>query len=573
MGDLDLGQVGAQSLAIDLVGSLSPLVPGGQRVRDAVAGLGAALSVMALLPHPAQAAAPAQSVTSLSSSAPTADAGQLVTLTAIVAGGRAGVPTGSVSFADYGLSPFGTAVLEHGRASVTTTLPVGLHTIVASYAGDLGFLPSSDSVAQRWGPAIGARVVVTGAPNPAPDGTPVTVSATVDPAGGVALATGHVTFSDGPALLAIVPLVPAPASDGLGAVASFVMSSLNAGVHSITASYAGDGSIGPGTSAAFAELIGQASPTTTTLSSSPGPAAGGQEIGFTVYVSATDASSFPTGTVSLVENGVTLATAPVGSGGTAQLALSGLAPGTHQIVAAYSGDASFAPSTSGVATELVLGGGSVPTSVSLTAGPAQPVFGQPLTVTATVSAQGPGAPTGTVTFTNGGATLGTAGLGADGTASLTFDPPTGSLSLGAAYSGDGAFAASVTAFPLGLLAQRMASTVQFSTSPNPAVAGQQVTIVAHVAGASPASPGPTGRVAFVDGATWLGAADLDASGAATLNVTALPAGSHMIAAQYLGDSAYDSSNTASLVQTVLEGPADDAGSGGPGRGGRIFTIP
>jgi len=40
----------------------------------------------------------------------------------------------------------------------------------------------------------------------------------------------------------------------------------------------------------------------------------------------------------------------------------------------------------------------------------------------------------------------------------------------------------------------------------------------------------------------------------------------MIAAQYLGDNSYDSSNTASVVQAVVEAPADDAGL--PRRGGR-----
>jgi hypothetical protein len=547
-------------LAIDLVVMLSPPEGGGRRVRSAFVGLGAALSTMVLFPGPpALAAGMSVSTTSLSSSALAVAAGQPVTLTGVVSGGPAGMPTGCVTFADLGGPALGTAVLQNGRASIVVTLAPGLHAITASYAGDMAFLPSLDEVTQRWGPAVDARVVLTASPNPAPTGTQVTLAATVDPAAGVGLTTGDVTFSDGATVLGTVRLGrPQPAGDRFDPVAALALSTLAPGAHAVTASFTGDGNVGAGASDALSLLIGQPMPTSTSLTAAPDPVAGDQVVGFTVGVTAQGASIFPTGTVTLLEDGAALGSGSLGSGGIAQLALSGLAPATHQIVASYGGDASFAPSDSAAVAQVVLGGGATRTSVGLTAAPDRPVFGQPLTVTASVSPQGPGRPTGTVSFANAGAALGAAVVAADGTASLTFQPPAGELSLSAAYGGDDTFASSVTPYAFGVLTLHAASTVSFASSPNPAVAGQPVTIVARVT-AAPGSPVPTGLVAFIDGATRLGSAAVDQTGAATMIVTALPAGSHMVAAQYLGDGSYDSSNTASLVQTVGEAPVDDAG--------------
>jgi hypothetical protein len=199
--------------------------------------------------------------------------------------------------------------------------------------------------------------------------------------------------------------------------------------------------------------------------------------------------------------------------------------------------------------QTVLGGGSVSTSISLSV-PGQPVFGQSVTVRATLWAGPQTAPTGLVTFANYGRPLGAAPLGADGTASLTFAPAAGFLSLEAAYSGDATFAASTTPQPLGLLVQPMATTVSVAVSPNPAPVTQAVTLVARVLPAGTASPGPSGQVSFVDGAVPLGTANLDETGTATLVVESLSPGSHLVAAQYLGDGSYAASDSAGLTVSV-----------------------
>lgn len=86
---------------------------------------------------------------------------------------------------------------------------------------------------------------------------------------------------------------------------------------------------------------------------------------------------------------------------------------------------------------------STTTTLSVSPSPAAP--GQPVTLTATVSATRGGTPTGTVTFLDGATTLGTATLGAGGTATFTTTLPAGTHSLTASYGGDAANAASTSA--------------------------------------------------------------------------------------------------------------------------------
>ena len=88
--------------------------------------------------------------------------------------------------------------------------------------------------------------------------------------------------------------------------------------------------------------------TTTTLTSSPNPSAVGQIVTFTATVSPTAAS----GTVTFTEGATVLGTASVVSG-TAIFTTSNLITGSHVIRATYSGDATYAPSTSNTVTQVV----------------------------------------------------------------------------------------------------------------------------------------------------------------------------------------------------------------------------
>ncbi|HEX5090456.1 MAG TPA: Ig-like domain-containing protein [Nocardioides sp.] len=92
------------------------------------------------------------------------------------------------------------------------------------------------------------------------------------------------------------------------------------------------------------------------------------------------------------------------------------------------------------------------------------------------------------------------------------------------------------------------TTTTLTSSANPSLAGQAVTLTATVTGDS-----PTGQVVFGEPGTTLGVADLT-SGVATLVVSSLGVGSHVITATYNGDASNNYSY-GDLTQTVAAPPA------------------
>src|SRR5436309_13800228 len=109
----------------------------------------------------------------------------------------------------------------------------------------------------------------------------------------------------------------------------------------------------------------------------------------------------------------------------------------HSPTALYAGAANFQTSTAAVVTQVV-NAVNAATTTTLTATPNPSRFGQGVTLTATVVPVAPatGVPAGAVTFRDGLATIGTATLGAIGSASIVFSTlAAGSHSLTAAYGG------------------------------------------------------------------------------------------------------------------------------------------
>src|SRR5205823_4188212 len=117
-----------------------------------------------------------------------------------------------------------------------------------------------------------------------------------------------------------------------------------------------------------------------------------------------------------------------------------------------------------------------------TSGTNPTVFGQAVTLTATVSAVAPGAgtPTGAVTFRDGSTSLGTATL-ATGRATFTTAALTvGSHAITVVYAGDANSNGSTSA-ALTQTVNLASSTTTVTSSLNPAVFGQAVTFTATVA--------------------------------------------------------------------------------------------
>jgi FtsP/CotA-like multicopper oxidase with cupredoxin domain len=177
-----------------------------------------------------------------------------------------------------------------------------------------------------------------------------------------------------------------------------------------------------------------------TLTASPSSPAYGAETTLKATVAPASGVGTPTGTATFTNGTTTLGTAPLDNTGAASLQTASLPLGAASITAAYSGDNSFASSTS---SALAVDVTPDPTATALAASPASVVSGTSVTLTATVTvaAPGTGVPTGAVAFANGSAALGTAMLNSGGVATIsTTTLPVGADSIIASYAGAGTFA-------------------------------------------------------------------------------------------------------------------------------------
>jgi MYXO-CTERM domain-containing protein len=253
--------------------------------------------------------------------------------------------------------------------------------------------------------------------NPSGTGQPVTLTATVSGAG---TPTGTLEFKDGGNTLS----GPIPLSNG---TASYTSSAMAQGTHIITAVYSGDANNQGSTSAVWVQTILSSSATSLTVT--PNPSGYGEVVTLTATVSS---SGTPAGTVQFMDNGNPLSGSVTLSNGVAILSTSLLSAGAHSIVAIYSGDTNTQGSTSAPWEQTVNRSSSI-TNLSISPNPG--VYGQPVTLIATVD--GNGMPTGTVQFTDNGEPLSGQITLDNGTATFTTSAlAQGSHSITAIYSGD-----------------------------------------------------------------------------------------------------------------------------------------
>ncbi|MGO4715025.1 Ig-like domain-containing protein [Bradyrhizobium sp. 2TAF24] len=102
------------------------------------------------------------------------------------------------------------------------------------------------------------------------------------------------------------------------------------------------------------------------------------------------------------------------------------------------------------------------------------------------------------------------------------------------------------------------SRLEVSSSPNPGVAGEPLTVSAVVS--APAGT-PTGMVTFRDGDHGLMArVRLDGRGRASFTTSALPGGSHLLSAEYEGDSRFARVTTTVRLEITARSDAWSVGS-------------
>ena len=451
-----------------------------------------------------------------------------------------GTPTGSVTFSVNG-SSFGTAAIDSNGTATISTLPlaIGQNALLATYAGQGSFSPAVSVEVLVLVQPDNVTMTLTSSPNPSAVGSPVTFIATiVSTSNGTP--TGNVQFTDNNGN----PLGSAPL-DANG-VATFVTSSLTVGTHLIVATYPGAISWG-GVSATVTQVVLYT--VTENLTSSLNPSHRDQAVTFTATVSSPNGT--PTGTVAFSYGITALGAVPLTSG-VAILTTSELPQGTQVITAAYSGDTKFFGNSATI-TQIVIGFLTSTTVTSVT--PSKLYALEPSVITSVVTGVG-SIPTGTVTFTSGGANIGTATLNAAGAAKTTYAfPASGDQAVIAEYNGDVNFSPSNSApYPVIILIND--SETALAVSPIPVFAEHTATLTASVSSVSASAVGVEsyGSVIFLDGSTLLGSATLNASGVATLAYTFTQLGNHNLVAVYPGNVAFQPSQSASQLIAVQPSP-------------------
>jgi hypothetical protein len=178
--------------------------------------------------------------------------GQKATLTATVLAGSSPATSGTVTFT-AGSTVLGTAAVNaQGVATLSITPPVGIYSIVASYAGTASVSNPTGYGSSTSSLTSSAPLTVTKATSTttlstssasAGTGASITLTATVTTG-----ATGTVTFFNGTTMLGTGTL-------GTGGTATVTTSFTAAGSFSLTAVYGGDANFTGSTSAALTQIV------------------------------------------------------------------------------------------------------------------------------------------------------------------------------------------------------------------------------------------------------------------------------------------------------------------------------
>jgi len=276
---------------------------------------------------------------------------------------------------------------------------------------------------------------------------------------------GTVTFTYGNTTLcnSVTPV------DG---VATCSYSTLPAGIGIVVAAYSGDANFAP-SSGTLTQTVNKPT-TTTTLTSSLSPSKFNQQVPFTATVTGQFGGT-PTGAVTFTYGGTTLCNAATLSGGTASCVSTSLPVGSDLVTANYSGDSNFSGS-SGSLTQTV---NEASTTLMLVSSLNPSGLDSPVTFTATITPQYAGQASGTLTFKDGGTTLGSVAVGGNAASLTTSALAVGTRSITASYSGDSNFTGS-TSNTLSQVVNKATTATTLASSVNPSVQGKPVTFTAAV---------------------------------------------------------------------------------------------
>jgi hypothetical protein len=429
----------------------------------------------------------------------------------------------------------------------TVTIPTSANSATFYYndaaAGAPTLTASSSLTSPTQAETINVASTTTGVVsdnNPSVWGQQVTFTATVSAtAPGAGTPTGTVQFKDGGSNLGSAVALS-------GGQAQLMTSALSVATHSITAVYSGDSNFNGSTFSSLSQVVNKADTTTTITSVTPSPAVVGSPstVDFTVVAKSPGAGT-PTGNVT-VSDGTDSCSASVATG---SCSITPTISGALTFTATYAGDNDFNTS---FGTSSVTSNANTTTTVQSTANPS--VFGQAITLTATVAASGGGSnPTcGTVEFSGSGAAGGTVSfspnnIGLNGSSQAATTPTfskvdsysiTATYTPGASCNYNGS--SNSPAFMQNV--NKGNTNVQVTLGSPSITLGQMVAVNYTVTAQSPATGTPTGTVSVSDG--FAAAGDTCSASVATGTCTLTPSVSGLltITATYAGDTNFDGNN-------------------------------
>lgn len=480
----------------------------------------------------------ATTTTSVSATPASIRLGESTTISTTVTSTQ-GQPAGSVQFrADGNL--IGTATLNNGTASLTTAaLPRGDHAITVNYLGNANFAASDGALSGTL--AVGqatTNLSVSATPLPATYGQPVTLRAEASAISGTP--SGNVTFSVG-------GVAQTPVALNASGVATLILDSVEPGIQTVSASYAGDADHAPATAGIPGGIAVNKAAATLAVTTSPASPVFGAPVTATATLTTPAGTAAPTGNVTFVVDGALQTPQAPNASGIASITLPSLSAGAHVIEARFAGDNHFLP---------VIATGSVTldpigTSMTLGATPDPARFGDEVTLTANLTS-GAGTPTGAVVFVIDGqnqapVTINGAGVATLKTSALTIGPHI----VTATYAGQGNFAGTSATLPGGVEIDVARTQTAVTASAGPFAVGDTATFTATVT----ADHGtPNGAVVFtVDGVARAPVALV--AGVASINEVLRAAGNHSVTVSYPG-SANFAPSSGSLAAPITVAKSD-----------------
>lgn len=300
--------------------------------------------------------------------------------------------------------------------------------------------------------------------------------------------------------------------------------------------------------------------TSLALTATPASIEASGTVQVTAMLSVLSGSSAPAGSVIFSAGSTQLGSAALGGSGaaeTAALSVKGtvLSTGINTIVATFAGTAGFSASTANITVTVAGASAVTPVAVSMvmTANPATIGQNAHTLLTAVVkAASGTIAPTGTVAFSVGKVSLGSAAV--DGSAA-TLTVSGSNLTIGtntitASYAPAENFAASSGTVTVTVTASVVTTLTTLTGSPLTIAPGGTTQMTAVVK-ASSGTATPTGTMAFFVGNTNLGVVPLT-NGAVTVLApgSILKIGTNSIVASYSGNSDWGASTSAPVTISV-----------------------